>query len=416
MPEKSVSTGSNVAAEPPPAPRTLPWVVRYLTREARAKPPTFIEVEYTHELQRVDALKMLAAELNPHGIPVSKIQLDAPFYIGDGAPVHQLIEMLERQPDGAVIFVSGFETVLPPPGLNRNRVLAQFNWYRETIVERPLHQVWWVTPGVAASMSRAIPDLDSWFLHRLSLSADEEHARGEINAIGWQTNPERKRELLNRADELCVRANILRDQGRYAEAAPLLREALRLREAILGEEDQKTLAAIHSLAQILRGQCDLYAAEVLLRRVLNVSERLLGEEHPDVARDLTNLALLLKDTNRHAEAEPLFRRALAIDEKSLGPDHPNVARDLNNLAWLLKDTNRHAEAEPLFRQVLRILAEFDQRTGHEHPHFRTAINNYAGLLTATGLRQDAIAARVRSAIEGESARGQAKKRTKSSTK
>ena len=102
-------------------------------------------------------------------------------------------------------------------------------------------------------------------------------------------------------------------------------------------------------------------------------------------------------------ADPLYRRALAIDEKkSFGPDHPNVARDLNNLATLLYNTNRLAEAEPLYRQMLRILAEFGHHTGHEHPHFRTAINNYAHLLSAMGLSQDAIAARVRSAIEGES--------------
>jgi hypothetical protein len=39
--------------------------------------------------------------------------------------------------------------------------------------------------------------------------------------------------------------------------------------------------------------------------------------------------------------------------------------------------------------------------GHEHTHFRTAINYYAGLISAMGLSQDAIAARVRSAIQGE---------------
>jgi hypothetical protein len=78
-----------------------------------------------------------------------------------------------------------------------------------------------------------------------------------------------------------------------------------------------------------------------------------------------------------------------------------VAIGLNNLAALLRDTNRLAEAEPLFRRALRILAEFGRRTGHEHPHFRTVINNYAGLISAMGLSQDAIAVRVRSAIEGE---------------
>ena len=90
-----------------------------------------------------------------------------------------------------------------------------------------------------------------------------------------------------------------------------------------------------------------------------------------------------------------------IDEKSFGPEHPSVATGLNNLAGLLSATNRLAEAEPLLRQVLRILAEFGHRTGHEHPHFPTAIDNYAVLISAIGLSQDAIAARARSAIEGE---------------
>jgi hypothetical protein len=82
-------------------------------------------------------------------------------------------------------------------------------------------------------------------------------------------------------------------------------------------------------------------------------------------------------------------------------EHPNVATGLNNLALLLSDTNRPAEAEPLSRRHLRILAKFGSRMGREHPHFRTAIDNYAGLISAMGLSQDAIAARVRSAIEGE---------------
>jgi hypothetical protein len=67
----------------------------------------------------------------------------------------------------------------------------------------------------------------------------------------------------------------------------------------------------------------------------------------------------------------------------------------------LSATNRLAEAEPLSRKHLRIFAEFGHRTGHEHPHFHAAINNYAGLLSAMGLRENAIAVRVRSAIEGE---------------
>jgi tetratricopeptide (TPR) repeat protein len=123
--------------------------------------------------------------------------------------------------------------------------------------------------------------------------------------------------------------------------------------------------------------------------------------NPSVAISLNNLAWLLRDTNRLAEAEPLYRRALAINEKSFGPEHLNVATSLNNLAWLLRDTNRLAEAEPLFGKALQILADFGHRTGHEHAHFRTAIDNYTELISAISLSQDEILARLRSAIESE---------------
>ena len=137
---------------------------------------------------------------------------------------------------------------------------------------------------------------------------------------------------------------------------------------------------------LLRATNRLAEAEPLLRRALAIDEKSFGPEHPNVANRLNNLAGLLSATNRLAEAEPLFRRALAITEKSFGPEHPNVATGLNNLAELLRNTNRLAEAEPLSRRHLRILAEFGHRTGHEHPHFRAAINNYAGLLSAIGLK------------------------------
>jgi Tetratricopeptide repeat len=127
----------------------------------------------------------------------------------------------------------------------------------------------------------------------------------------------------------------------------------------------------------------------------------IGPGHSTVAASLNNLAGLLSDTNRQAEAEPPYRRALAITEKSFGPEHPNVAASLNNLAVLLCDTNRQAEAEPLSRRHLQIFAEFGRRTGYLHPHFHTAIDNYADLLSAMGFDENSIAARLRSVIERE---------------
>ena len=88
-------------------------------------------------------------------------------------------------------------------------------------------------------------------------------------------------------------ASVLHDLARYAEAEPLLRDCVRLRED-------------HT-----------------------------GPDSPGVAVVVNNLALVLQATNRLAEAEPLMRRALAIGEASLGRDHPNTITARDNLAAFL---------------------------------------------------------------------------------
>jgi hypothetical protein len=89
-----------------------------------------------------------------------------------------------------------------------------------------------------------------------------------------------------------------------------------------------------------------------------------------------------------------MRRALAIDEKSSGPEHPNVATDLNNLAQLLRATNRLEEAEPLMRRVVVIVLEFTRSTGHLHPHLKTTLGNYWGILKAMSLGEEEVARRI----------------------
>jgi len=136
-------------------------------------------------------------------------------------------------------------------------------------------------------------------------------------------------------------------------------------------------------------------AEPLYRRALSIRERSLGKEHPDVAQSLNNLALLLHDTNRMDEAELLYRRALSIDENSFGKEHPNVATDLNNLALLLKATNRKGEAEPLMRRMAMIFIKFTSITGHQHPCLEDAMKNYAVLLQQMGYNREQVVTRLR---------------------
>ena len=180
----------------------------------------------------------------------------------------------------------------------------------------------------------------------------------------------------------------------FANAEPLYRRALAIDEAAYGATHPRVATRLNNLAVLLRATNRLGEAEPLYRRALAIDEAAYGATHPDVATDLNNLAELLRATNRLEEAEPLFRRALAIDEAAYGATHPDVATDLNNLAEPLRATNRLEEAEPLMRRM-SIFKHFNDLTGHEHPHWQTALANYSGLLQAMGLPPEDIARRSR---------------------
>jgi len=98
-------------------------------------------------------------------------------------------------------------------------------------------------------------------------------------------------------------------------------------------------------------------AEPLLKRALEIREKALGPGHPDVAQSRNNLASLYHSQGKYAEAEPLFKRSLAIREKTLGPEHPSVATLLENYAVLLRKTNRETQAEELEARARAIRAK-----------------------------------------------------------
>src|SRR5436309_1468205 len=65
-----------------------------------------------------------------------------------------------------------------------------------------------------------------------------------------------------------------------------------------------------------------YAQAVLLgKQALAIREKVLGLDHPDTATSLNNLAEVYSSMGEYAKALPLHQRALAIREKVLGPDH-----------------------------------------------------------------------------------------------
>jgi len=135
--------------------------------------------------------------------------------------------------------------------------------------------------------------------------------------------------------------------ARYAEAEPLYKRALAIREKALGPEHPDTTRSLNDLAVLYDSQGKNAEAEPLYKRALAIREKALGTEHPDTAASLNNLAVLYYSQGRYAEAEALYKRALAIYEKALGPEHPDTAQVLENYADLMRKLNRESEAAKL---------------------------------------------------------------------
>ena len=79
-----------------------------------------------------------------------------------------------------------------------------------------------------------------------------------------------------------------------------------------------------TLAALYQAQGRYAEAEPLFRRSLAIREKALGPEHPHVAASLHNLAGLYRIQGKYSEAEPLLQRAPTIKERALGPGKQRI--------------------------------------------------------------------------------------------
>ena len=234
---------------------------------------------------------------------------------------------------------------------------------------------------------------------------------------------EEERSELARAGELSKKVEALYAQGNYQEALPLAREALEIREKVLGPDHSEVATSLHWAGRLMTilahysdaQQCleralaiseqafgadsreaaesldelgillhklgDYPGARPYLERTLAIKEKVLSPEHPDTATSLNNLGVLLRAMGDLPGARPYHERTLAIREKVLGPEHPDTARSLSNLGTLLYAMGQYAGARPYFERTLAIC---EKVLGPEHPDTATSLNNLGALLRTMG--------------------------------
>lgn len=177
-------------------------------------------------------------------------------------------------------------------------------------------------------------------------------------------------------------------KGRYAEATPLAREVLALRERSLGKEHLEVASALQNLAELERAQGALAQAHRLLLRAVAIHDRALEPDPLGLAGVLNNLGALLLQEGAYGEARLILERALSIRERALAHVDIDLATSLNNLGYLLQAQGAHAEARPLLERALSI---YEALEGPDHPDVAITLNNLGIVLTSLDERVEARA-------------------------
>ena len=173
----------------------------------------------------------------------------------------------------------------------------------------------------------------------------------------------------------------LEKEGKFADALPLMQEALRKTEEVLGREHLRTGDSLNNLARLYQAMGEYDRALPLFLRALDIAEKTLGQNHPETGTSLNNLANLYESMGEYDRALPLHLRALDIVEKTQGPNHPVTGTSLNNLANLYHAMGEYDRALPLHLRALDIA---EKTLGQNHPATGTLLNNLANLYQAMG--------------------------------
>ncbi len=168
---------------------------------------------------------------------------------------------------------------------------------------------------------------------------------------------------------------IYSSKKQYKKAEWLLKEALKIRQDILGKKHPDIAVSLNNLGGIYHEQDQYREATYFFRRALNINKETFGMKHRDTADILNNLGAAYRDLGEFKEAKPLLKRALKIRKEIFGDNHPDIANSYNSLGGLYRRKGQYKKAAPYFRQALEIL---ETTLGPEHPHTILVKGYYEG--------------------------------------
>ncbi|MEA5468728.1 tetratricopeptide repeat protein [Spirulina sp. 06S082] len=142
--------------------------VARLSLWCRRKTQGLARVSFSSEFARREVVEQLKLSLREGDIPFHEIHL--PLWEHPSVVLNFLLDRLESIESG-VVSVNGWATAIAKE-IPLSEGLRVINFNRERLVRPSLRQIWWMSRSFAIEASRAMPDLSSCFLLRLSVDID----------------------------------------------------------------------------------------------------------------------------------------------------------------------------------------------------------------------------------------------------
>jgi CHAT domain-containing protein/Tfp pilus assembly protein PilF len=212
---------------------------------------------------------------------------------------------------------------------------------------------------------------------------------------------EERSRLGQQAEELNHRGVRLYQQGRYAEAAEAMQQALEMVQRLYPKEQypqghSELALSLNNLGEMLRAKAEYGQALGYLKQAHAMWQRLYPADkypqgHPHQAINLNTLGTLLRDQGEYGQALGYYKQALEMRQRLYPTDqypqgHPDLARSLNNLGMLLQDQLEYGQALGYLKQAHAMWQRLypADKYPQGHPEVANSLNNLGMLLQGQG--------------------------------
>jgi len=199
---------------------------------------------------------------------------------------------------------------------------------------------------------------------------------------------------LEEASKLSGEAISLFANNRFDDALKPAKQALELREKVLGREHELVASSLNQIADIYVAQQKYDFAEPLYRRSLGILEKKWGSESKYLTATIESLGLVRFAVHDNGAAEKLYLRSLAIKEKALGPNDPSLEKTIRTIGVFYERIDKPGKA---FEYFQRSLAMKEKEFGQNSPNLIEPLYNCACALIASNKPSDAQAYKSRAA-------------------